>query len=121
MKNAVNSLDSLFPRAGGAIWKGPVIQGYTFKIFKHVAYSARNLRIATTTYYHVRIAPSSYVVKSYSHKIIHDLICHDFFYHHSSQTHLNLELHLRRIICVTEAVVCSWYPRRSGNVIFSVL
>ena len=31
-------------------------------------------------------------------KIIHDLICHDFFYHHSSQTHLDLELHLQCII-----------------------
>jgi hypothetical protein len=31
-------------------------------------------------------------------RIIRDLICHDFFLHHSSRTHLDLELHLRCVV-----------------------
>ena len=63
-------LDSLFPRGGGAIWKGPVILKFKvthLKYLKALLIPLGNLRIAATSYYHVRIISSSYVINSYSH------------------------------------------------------
>ena len=52
-------------------------------------------------------------------RIIHDLICHDFFYHHSSQTHLDLELHLRCIIASLRLLSAHGIQEGMGTLSFS--
>lgn len=52
-------------------------------------------------------------------KIIHELICHDFFYHHGSHTHLDLELHLRCIVASLRLLSAHEIQDGMGTLAFS--
>lgn len=60
---------------------------------KQDIFEAQHQRIAMYGLYHRSILSTPILIR-----IIRDLICHDFFLHHSSRTHLDLELHLRCIV-----------------------
>jgi hypothetical protein len=90
-------LDALFPRAGGTIWKAPVI--LKLKVTPRVQLTRQDIlesqhyNIATFGLHHRTTLSTPILVR-----IIRDLICNDFFAHHSSRSHFDLELHLRCIV-----------------------
>jgi len=52
-------------------------------------------------------------------RIIHDLICHDFFDHHSPRTHLDLELHLRTIVAALRLLSAHRIDAGRGTLTFA--
>src|SRR5205814_5471884 len=52
-------------------------------------------------------------------RISHDLISHDFFYYHTSHTHLDLELHLRCIIASLRLLSAHGIQDGMGTLAFS--
>ena len=52
-------------------------------------------------------------------RIVRDLICHDFFNHHSLRTHLDLELHLRCIVASLRLLSAHGIQTGSGIATFA--
>ena len=52
-------------------------------------------------------------------RIIRDLICHDFFDHHSPRTHLDLELHLRTIVAALRLLSAHGIEAGKGTLTFA--
>ena len=52
-------------------------------------------------------------------RIIHDLICHGFFDHHSPRTHLDLELHLRTIVAALRLLSAHGIEAGKGTLTFA--